>query len=429
MSLLIVAQNTNCRSPTQAFVLVNAAWSPAVFWLRHQQQYSSDVGASQTLGGGRSGTEPTRTESAHSGRFLGAQHDRARHPPRGPRGAPRCKRHSACPMAWTGSSRIPTFANAASSSALRNGTAAVSGTKHNGASAPTKQSIFRFTPVLRHHLSVPHHVINHHTREIFHSSSSLKNFPTLFSIPAAWQHPGASALMVGRHRRTSTRTRNSTLADVPRGFGLKCTEKKRSGSAPKRRRRAACRPSLQDQRTSVQFCRGAPCCNKAVPDSAATANRSVAVQSVDPAEHEKSLWDWLTTSTTTTAATQTSALRGAKAVARHPREIVAWNSRDFSTASSEPWTRFVTRAGSCRPALRQPFLSNYEEQLRDRIQSLLDMNALNQSCGVESTTSRAPQAPPRPAICRRAPTMVPQTRTKRFCAEAKTQATETNEEI
>ena len=35
--------------------------------------------------------------------------------------------------------------------------------------------------------------------------------------------------------------------------------------------------------------------------------RSVAVQTADSVEHEDSLWDWLTTSTTTTAATQTSA--------------------------------------------------------------------------------------------------------------------------
>ena len=80
-------------------------------------------------------TEPTCTEPAHSSRFVGAQHDRARHPPRGPCGAPRSQRHSAHPMAWTGSSRIPTFANAAGGAALRNGTAAVVGTKHNAASA------------------------------------------------------------------------------------------------------------------------------------------------------------------------------------------------------------------------------------------------------------------------------------------------------
>ena len=42
----------------------------------------------------------------------------------------------------------------------------------------------------------------------------------------------------------------------------------------KRRRRTACRPSLQDQRICVQFCRGAPCCNKTVPYLAAMATRS-----------------------------------------------------------------------------------------------------------------------------------------------------------
>ena len=175
MNLPIVAQNTNCRCPTRAFVLLDAVpCSRAAFRLRDQQQQSSDVGASQTLGSGRSGTEPTCTEPVHSGRSVGAQHDRARHPPRGTRGAPRSQRHSARPMAWTGSSRIPTSANAAGSAALRNGTAAVMGTKHNGASAPQKQSIF--TPIPRHHLSVPHHVINHHTRELFHSPISLNTF-------------------------------------------------------------------------------------------------------------------------------------------------------------------------------------------------------------------------------------------------------------
>ena len=50
-------------------------------------------------------------------------------------------------------------------------------------------------------------------------------------------------------------------------------------------------------------------------------------------------------------------------------------------------------------------------QLRDRIQAIaLDMSALNQSCNVDSNTPRAPQEPPRPAACRRAP---PQTQTKR----------------
>ena len=138
MNLPIVEQNTNCRSSFWTFVLLDAVWIPclpAAFRLRDQQQQSSDVGASQTLGSGRSGKEPTCTKPAHSGRFVGAQHDRARHPPRGPRGALRSQQHSARPMAWTGSSGTPTFANAAGSTAFRNGAAAVMGTKHNGASA------------------------------------------------------------------------------------------------------------------------------------------------------------------------------------------------------------------------------------------------------------------------------------------------------
>ena len=78
--------------PTRAFVLLDAVWltcSPAAFRLRDQQQQSSEVGASQTLRSGRSGTEPTCAEPAHPGRSVGAQHDRVRHPLRFPRGAPR----------------------------------------------------------------------------------------------------------------------------------------------------------------------------------------------------------------------------------------------------------------------------------------------------------------------------------------------------
>ena len=67
--------------------------SPAAFRLRNQQQQqSSYVGASQTLGSERSGAEPPREEIACAGRFLGTQHGRPRHRPRGSRGAPRPRR-------------------------------------------------------------------------------------------------------------------------------------------------------------------------------------------------------------------------------------------------------------------------------------------------------------------------------------------------
>ena len=67
-----------------------------------------------------------------------------------------------------------------------------------------------------------------------------------------------------------------------------------------------------------------------------------------------------------------------------------WNSRDLSAASSELWTSFVTRAGSCWIALPQLFLSIQ----RERINTVaLDMNALNKRCSVESNSSRACQGP------------------------------------
>ena len=54
----------------RAFISAHAAWnlcSPAAFRLRNQQQQSSNVDVSQTLGSGRSGTEPPREEIACAG--------------------------------------------------------------------------------------------------------------------------------------------------------------------------------------------------------------------------------------------------------------------------------------------------------------------------------------------------------------------------
>ena len=111
--------------------------------------------------------------------------------------------------------RIPTFADAVGSAALRNGTAAVTNTEHNGASAPQNNRFsashhFPVTTLVNHITSVTAILAN------FPQLHFSQNLPTLFLIRAAWQHSGASALMVGRHRRTSTRMRNSVLTDLPR---------------------------------------------------------------------------------------------------------------------------------------------------------------------------------------------------------------------
>ena len=86
--------------------------------------------------------------------------------------------------------------------------------------------------------------------------------------------------------------------------------------------------------------------------------RSMAAQTADSVEHEDSFWDWLTTSTTMTAATQTSAPEALQQWCSIQQKI-GWNSRDFSAAFSGLWTRFATRAGSYHRALRQVSLGKY----------------------------------------------------------------------
>ena len=122
--------------------------------------------------------------------------------------------------------------------------------------------MFRFTPIRRHHTTVPHHVPDHLTLKPFHIPISLK---TLSLSRAAWQHPAAISLMAGRRRCTSTHMRPT---DLPRGLELKYNEQKRScgtGSSQSERRRAVCQPNLQVQRISVQFSQGAQCYSKTSP--------------------------------------------------------------------------------------------------------------------------------------------------------------------
>ena len=109
--------------------------------------------------------------------------------------------------------------------------------------------------------------------------------------------------------------------------------------------------------------------------------RSVAVQTADLVEHEDSLCDWLTTSATTTAATQTK-----------------------RCSSGAP---FNTNRDPCLQLPSRTPTADLEQQL-DRIQAIaLDMSALNHCCNVDSNSSRAPQEPLRSAASRRAKRSVP----------------------
>ena len=187
--------------------------------------------------------------------------------------------------------------------------------KHSGASASSNNR-----PSTSHEIPAPYQ----HTSEVFHSPVSLKFFPTLL-IRAAWQYTEAS------HRRTSTRgtvcSQVCLRAEVHQEeekLELIVTKKEK-----RRMRHAACRPSLQDQRVLPRACY-----NKAVPNW----------QQWQPAPSLSAQWTHSSAATLTPAPEATEQWRS---IQGHD----GWKSRDFSTASSELWTIFVTQAVNCRPAL------------------------------------------------------------------------------
>ena len=243
----------------------NPPTSLAAFRLRNQQQQSSHVGDSQTLGSGHSGAEPACTEPAHSGRFTGAHHGRARHHPRGPCRVSQSRRDNAHSLAWAGSSRTPAVANAASGPAPCNWTpaaATVVGIKFNGASVSRNNR-----PSASHQFSATTSLfrIRFLTILLLNSSTapSLPK-PSDFLLPQP-RGMAASPLTAGHRRCTATRLRP---ADLPRVFELKYNEMKSSsgtGSSQRGRRRAVCQPHLQVQRISVQFSQGAQRCSKTSP--------------------------------------------------------------------------------------------------------------------------------------------------------------------
>ena len=153
------------------------------------------------------------------------------------------------------------------------------------------------------------------------------------------------------------------------------TSKNRTWPSQRTRRRATRSPTTAVR--SLQ--RGSVLLQRCGTKRAAVANRSV--------EHEDSLWEWLTTSTTTTAATQTSA----------PEALQQWCS-----IQQKYWMelqRLQRRIQRTLDQIRGPSRqlpsgtpTGILEELRDRIQAIaLDMSALNQSCNVESNTPRAPK--------------------------------------
>ena len=126
-----------------------------------QQQQSSNVGASQTLGSGRSGAQPPREEIACAGRPVWA-------PCMGlESGAPRTPARTAPTTARQvqEAPEAPALANAAGSAALRNGTdgatAAVVSSEHKVARLPRNKQLSTSHHFPCHHFTTSLHAPNH----------------------------------------------------------------------------------------------------------------------------------------------------------------------------------------------------------------------------------------------------------------------------
>ena len=145
-------------------------------------------------------TEPSREEPARTGRPLGTQQGRARHNPRGSRGAPRSRRDSGRSLAWADCFRTLALANAAGSAALRNGTdgatAAVVSTKHKAASVPTNNQL----PTSHHFLATTSRNSMHLTILMF--DPSTVQFPSTLGDPL----PQQCNMVGGSSRRTKRST-------------------------------------------------------------------------------------------------------------------------------------------------------------------------------------------------------------------------------
>ena len=129
--------------------------------------------------------------------------------------------------------------------------------------------------------------------------------------------------MVGHHRSTSTSVLNSMLINLLRGFGPKCSGKKSgSGLSSRKRSRAAgttCQQNTRKRRKHAQYHREDRWFNRTSPSWRLL--QPAPPHTVDPVTDERSLWDWLTTSTTKCTATQTSAPEADERSLQHWRSI------------------------------------------------------------------------------------------------------------
>ena len=205
----------------------------------------------------------------------------------------------------------------------------------------------------------PHHL----TFKPFHRTISLK---TVRPASSALRHGStleASPRIAGHRRSISTSMRKSMPTEQPRSFEQRYTEKTSrsgSGSSQRRTRRAVHQLSLRAPTTSVQSFQGALCCSKAaaVPNWQPWQPAPWLFRHWTPSARGLIVGLALRPPRRRRAATQTSAPEALQQW-RPPNRNTGWNSRDFSAAFGELWTRFVTRAGSCWLALRQLFLHGY----------------------------------------------------------------------
>ena len=218
MTLPIDAQNTRCMSTTLASISLNAVGILCC---------------------------PQCAEVVDSGCFVGAQHERTRHHPRGLGGAPRPRRHAAFLVAWTVGSRPPAFANSASDAALRDDTsyssdiaAAVTITKRCGMRVlPNNQP----STSLHHATTSSLHHITASTLRISHLFTAL-----FLSEPCDLPRPCDMAASQDKrtdnwhHRSTSTNTLISTPTNIPRKYKRKCSGRKRGNGRPFRRKKRVC---------------------------------------------------------------------------------------------------------------------------------------------------------------------------------------------
>ena len=354
MNLPTAAQNTNCRSTTRALVLLNAVWIPC--------SVSAQRSLTAILRCWRQ-PNPGKWTLRNGDDVHGACSFR-----------PVCGRPATpsdiAPARWPGQA-APEHQFSPTQPVVRRsetGPPAVMGIKLNGASAPQ------------------------HNR-----SSASYQLPATISV----------------YRITSLTTILANFSTAPflskpsDGMAVPQGQRTDGWASQQRIRCAACRPSLQDQRTSVQFCQGAPCYNT-VPDWQPWQP----VQTVGPSRAR--------------GFPVGSAFDLDNHDGGHPEALHQWRATEGEYWLELP--RLQQRIQRTLDQIRDPSRqlpartpTPILEQLRDRIVAIaLDMNALNQSCSVESATSRAPQLPPRPAVRRRAPRVGTANADEVLCAEAKT---------